>query len=185
MHIGDQGHLRELGGRLASAEDEDRHAVVMVAAPAAGRLEGAPPGDGRSGGHELVHDRAVDAARPADGLQVDVAAGHQPVVEPKPTVTEAVFRPLVRPSDEPIERHGHVQNGYGQGASLPAFDTCPYRSGTLGETSSVSSARRRGRAARPNEPPFLPRTPCVSDYAAGGSASAAGRSENACSASTG
>src|SRR5262245_56013399 len=45
-HVGNQGHLRELGGRLVSAKDVDRHAVVMVTAPAPGRLEGSPPGDG-------------------------------------------------------------------------------------------------------------------------------------------
>jgi hypothetical protein len=41
---------------------------VMVAAPAARRLEGPPAGDDRSGGHELVDDLAVDAVVRSDRL---------------------------------------------------------------------------------------------------------------------
>jgi hypothetical protein len=94
-----------------AAVDEDRHAVVVVAAPAARRLEGSPAGDDRPGGHELVDDLAVDAARTADRLEVDVtAARHRPLVQAVPAVTEAVIRSLVGPGDEPIEGHRHVEN---------------------------------------------------------------------------
>jgi hypothetical protein len=154
VHVGDQRHLRELGGRLVPAEDEDRHAVVVVAAPPTGRLEGPAPGDGRPGGHEFVHDLAVDTARPADGIDVDIAAGRQPVVQPEPTVAEAVARPRVWPGDEPIERHGHVENGCGHDASFPAVVSVPDgrslnpRSSRLGSRSRA--VRRAG--ARGNDP---------------------------------
>src|SRR5215207_2917098 len=45
VHIGDQRPLSHLAAGLTTAQDEDRHAVVVVAAPAAGRLEGPPARD--------------------------------------------------------------------------------------------------------------------------------------------
>src|SRR5215203_2142464 len=46
-----------------AGEDEDRHAVVVVAAPAVGRVEGAAAGDHRPGGHELVVHLAIHTRR--------------------------------------------------------------------------------------------------------------------------
>ncbi len=112
--VGDQRPLPQIGGVVAG-EDEDRRAVVVVAAPATGRLEGPPTGDDRAGGHQLVHDLAVDAARTADGFEVDVAVLHRPLVQAVSAVAEAVVRSLIRPGDEPVEGHGHVENGCGHG----------------------------------------------------------------------
>jgi hypothetical protein len=119
VDVGDQRPLPEAGGVLAS-ENEDRHAVVMVAAPAACRFEGPSAGDDRPGGHELVDDLAVDAARMTRGLEVvdAVAATERPFVQAFPAVTQSVVGPLVRPGDEPVERHGHVENRCGHGASF-------------------------------------------------------------------
>src|SRR5919109_1861101 len=73
-HVGDQRPLTDVDAGLMAAVDEDRHAVVVVTAPAVGRLEGPPAGDDRSCGHELIDDLAVDAARTADHLDVVDAA---------------------------------------------------------------------------------------------------------------
>src|SRR4029078_11794454 len=99
-------------------EEEECVRAVVRAAPAAGRLEGPPPGDDGSRVHELVHDRAVDTARSADCLHIDLAVRHQPVVQPIATRAEAVVWSLVRPGDEPVQRHGHVENAGGHGARL-------------------------------------------------------------------
>jgi len=71
----------------------------VVAAPAISGLEDPPAGDDRAGGHELIDDLAVDAARTADGLEVDVAARHRPFVQAVPAVTEAIVRSLIGPGD--------------------------------------------------------------------------------------
>src|SRR3712207_6857047 len=49
-------HVRRPGGRvvgLAAGEHQDRHAVVVVARPAARDVEGAAADDDRAGAHEL------------------------------------------------------------------------------------------------------------------------------------
>src|SRR5919106_854102 len=56
----DQRPLPNVDTRLPPVEDEDRYAVVVVAAPAARRLEGSAASDDGCGGHELVPDGAVD-----------------------------------------------------------------------------------------------------------------------------
>jgi hypothetical protein len=54
VRVGDQWPLAHVdAGRLA-AEDPDRHAVVVVTAPAVRRLEGPPSGDDGAGSHDLV-----------------------------------------------------------------------------------------------------------------------------------
>jgi hypothetical protein len=65
----------------------------MVAAPAAGRLEGPPAGNNRASGHELFDDLAVDTGRPAGGLEVDVAARHRDL---RPREARRVDELLVR-----------------------------------------------------------------------------------------
>src|SRR5215212_12226704 len=67
----------------------------------------------RPSNRELVDDLAVDAARAAHGLEVDVAACHRPLVQAVPAVTTAVVRSLIGTGDEPVEGHGHVENGCG------------------------------------------------------------------------
>ena len=47
----------------------------MVAAPAAGGLDGPPAGDDRASGQELFDDLAVDTARPAGSLLLAAKAG--------------------------------------------------------------------------------------------------------------
>src|SRR5215218_3562374 len=64
VHVGDQRPLPHIIGVVAG-EDQDRHAVVVVAAPAISRLEGPPAGDDRAGGHELVVYLAVHPRRAA------------------------------------------------------------------------------------------------------------------------
>ena len=49
VQVGDQRPLPDVDSGLLAAEDEDRHAIVVVPAPAAGRFEGPPASDGRSG----------------------------------------------------------------------------------------------------------------------------------------
>jgi len=120
VHVGDQRPLPQIVG-VAAGEDEDRHAVVVVAAPAARRLEGPPAGDDRPGGHHLVEDRAVDARRPADSLVFGVGTRQEPLVEAVPAVAEPVAGSFVRSSDEPVEGHGHVENGCGHGVSSPGL----------------------------------------------------------------
>jgi hypothetical protein len=48
-----------------TGEDEDRHAVVVVAALAIGELKCPPAGDHRPGGHHLVVYLAVHTRRTA------------------------------------------------------------------------------------------------------------------------
>jgi hypothetical protein len=117
VDVGDQRPLGDVDTRLVAGDDEDRHAVMVVAAPTTRGLEGPPAGNDRPGGHELVDDLAVDGARTADGVEVDVAVRHHPLVQAVPTVAEPIARSFVRPGDEPVEGHGHVENGCGHGVS--------------------------------------------------------------------
>src|SRR5829696_7602496 len=94
-HIGDQRPLPHIIG-VVEGEDKDRHAIVVVAAPAISRLEGPPAGDDRAGRHELVEDLAVDAAQTAGGLGV-IGARRRPIVQAFPAVTQAVGRSLIGP----------------------------------------------------------------------------------------
>src|SRR5918996_1320824 len=117
-YVGHERPLRDVDAGLVSGDDEDRHAVVVIAAPAVRELEGSSASDDRAGGHELVDDLAVDAARPPDGVEVEVAARHRPLVQAVPAVAEPVARSLVGAGDEPVERHRHVENGRGHGVSF-------------------------------------------------------------------
>src|SRR5829696_3245870 len=94
VEVGDQRPPRDVDAGLVAREDEDRDAVVVVAAPAARRLEGSSAGDDCAGGHELVDHLAVDSARPADRVEVDVARRHHPLVEAVAAVAEPVARSL-------------------------------------------------------------------------------------------
>ena len=55
----------------------------------------------------------------AGTAQLALAAGHRPLVQTVPAVAEPVARSLIRPGDESVERHGHVENGCGHGVSSP------------------------------------------------------------------
>jgi hypothetical protein len=101
VDVGDQRPLRYVDAGLVAGEDEDRHAVVVVATPAARGLEGPPAGDDRAGGHELVDDLAVDGPRTADGFEVDVAVRHCPLVQAVAAVAESVSGSFVGPAMNP------------------------------------------------------------------------------------
>jgi len=66
-HVPDEPPLPDVDPGLPAGDDEARHAIVVVAAPAARRLERLGAGDDRPGGHELVDGLAarggVEAAR--------------------------------------------------------------------------------------------------------------------------
>jgi hypothetical protein len=64
-HVADERPARDVDAGLVARDDEDRHAVVVVAAPAARRLERPPAGDDCAGGHELVAYPAVHTRRTA------------------------------------------------------------------------------------------------------------------------
>ena len=120
--IGDQRPLPRLAVGLTAGQDEDRDAVVVVAAPAARRLEGPPAGDDRPGGHELIDDLAVDAGQTArDSLGVGVGTRQGPLVQAVAAVAEPVVRSFVWPGNETVEGHGHVENGCGHGGSFPGL----------------------------------------------------------------
>jgi hypothetical protein len=97
LTLGDERPLRYVDAGLVAGDDEDRHAVVVVAAPAARRLERPSTGDDRAGGHELIDDLTIDGARTADGLEIDVAVRHRPLVQAVPAVAEGVVRSLIVP----------------------------------------------------------------------------------------
>jgi hypothetical protein len=40
-------------------------------------------------------------------------------VQAMAAVTESVARAFVGPGDEPVEGHGHIENGCGHGSSFP------------------------------------------------------------------
>jgi hypothetical protein len=90
-------------------QDEDRHAVVVITLPAPGQLEGAPAGDQRAGRHGLAVHLPVRAV------------GHpvvQPVEQAPAVAAEFLARAIVRPGDEAVEGHRHVQTDrrvHGQG----------------------------------------------------------------------
>jgi hypothetical protein len=88
-------------------EDEDRHAVVVVALPPPGELERAPAGDHGPGRQCLAEDLTVRAV------------GHpvvEPVEQPPAVATELLAGTVVGSGDEAVERHGHVQHQCGHGA---------------------------------------------------------------------
>jgi hypothetical protein len=107
--VGDVGHERpaaDVDPRLVAAEDEDRHAVVVIAAPAAGRLEGAGARHDRPRGVQLVEDLAVDVLRGVPGSRIAGRdAGWEPAVQVAAVVAERILVPaFVRTGDEPVER---------------------------------------------------------------------------------
>ena len=130
-HVGHVGDQRPVGSVSAPAagEDEDRHAVVVVAAPTVGGHEGPPARDHRPGGHTSWRTWPLTRV-PTGGSHLVGArpAGERPIVEALPAVAEPVARPLVRPGDEPVERHRHVEHGGGSGVSVRAHrSSLPHR----------------------------------------------------------
>jgi hypothetical protein len=108
--VGDVVDLLErvLGGWLVG-RNEDRHAVVMVAAPVAGEVPGPLAGDHRAGGQRLVkHDLAIGVAgsERLDAARV-AAAAPEPVHEAHAVDAGRVLGVVVRSSDEPVQRHRH------------------------------------------------------------------------------
>jgi hypothetical protein len=74
----------------------DRYAVVMVAVPAFGEFEGAPPGDHGTGCHSLPE-------------HLPVRPGRHPVIEPVEQPPAVASEPLpgtvVRTGDEAVQGH--------------------------------------------------------------------------------
>src|SRR2546428_701137 len=109
---------RPRGCRVA-AEDVDGYAVVVVASPALGGVEGPTSGDHGTGGHELVDDLAVDASLSPNGfLRVVPNALEDPLVQPLAAVAETIVRAFVGSRDESVEGHCHGQHSQGH-RSLP------------------------------------------------------------------
>jgi hypothetical protein len=79
--VGNQRPLPRLAAGLPPGEDEDREAVVVVAAPVVRELEGPPAGDDRPGGLHLVFDLAVDS-RQTTGELVDAGTSPAPISRP-------------------------------------------------------------------------------------------------------
>jgi hypothetical protein len=104
-----------------TGEGEDRHAVVVVAAPEARGLDGPPASDDRPGREELVHDPAVDAGQVAGGFLAVGLGIQRPLVQAVAAIAEPVVRSLVRPGEESVEGHGHVENGCGHGVSSSGY----------------------------------------------------------------
>ena len=59
-------------------------------------------------------------------MVVGVGTRQGPLVEAVPAVAEPVVRSFVGPGDEPVEGHGHVENGGGHGASFPGLRHTTY-----------------------------------------------------------
>src|SRR5215217_6098991 len=102
---------------------------VRHARPLAGGPDGAADTCCGRAGHALVRaPPRADAAR-SDGAEVRARLQPRPrartspgrVVHAFPAVAEAVLRALVWPGDEPVERHGHVEDGCGHGVSFLAI----------------------------------------------------------------
>src|SRR3954451_10824475 len=128
-----------------AGQDEDRHAIVVVAAPAASGLERAAAGDNRPSRHELIDDLAIDAPGTAWNTILDgLGTGKDPLVEAVTAVTEPVARSGVGPGDETIEGHGHGENacGHGVSPSSPPLGVAVARSAGRGSAGWPGQNRR-------------------------------------------
>jgi hypothetical protein len=125
--------------------------------PATGRLEGPLAGDDRASGHELFHHLAVNTARTAGDLEVDVAARHRPLVQTVSAIAEPVARSLIRPGDESVERHGHVENGCGHGVSFLVCEQLNVRNKSRLKGRSIVLPVQTGRRLTTNrcDPPWV------------------------------
>src|SRR5207245_4288632 len=96
---------RRRGCRVA-AEDVDGYAVVVVASPALGGVEGPTSGDHGTGGHGLVYDLAVDASLSPNGfLRVVPNALEDPFMQPLAAVAETIVRAFVVSRHESVDGH--------------------------------------------------------------------------------
>ena len=79
VDVGDQRPLARVDAGFLAAVDPDRHAVVVVTAPAARRLEGPPTSDDCAGAHHFCEDGAVGAGEmvdvPASLIRVGIGEG--------------------------------------------------------------------------------------------------------------
>jgi hypothetical protein len=111
VHGGPFGHPSGCG---VAAEDVAGHAVVVVAAPAGGGLEGPACGDYSASRPDLVHDLAVDVSLPPNRFpRVIPDAVEDPLVQHLPAVAETIVGALVGSRDEPstdMDLHSPVED---------------------------------------------------------------------------
>ncbi len=107
-HEVDATSVRAGGGVMR--QNEDRHAVVMVAVPVVGEVCGASAGDHGTGRHHLVENRSTWLVARSIARRIVAAALGQPVVQTLAPVAEAVALRIPRAGDETVQRHRHVQH---------------------------------------------------------------------------
>src|SRR4051812_9171576 len=123
------------GGRFRMVcQDHDRYAVVVVAVPAAGQLEGAPARDDCTGRHRLAVHLAVD---PRTVTLVE------PVEQPATVAAELLAGSVVGAGDEAVERHRHVEPDRSTHVDPPRYRT---------ERTAGSRRARQGHPARADAP---------------------------------
>jgi hypothetical protein len=81
-------------------QDENRHAVVVVALPAAGQFVSAAACDDGAGGQQLGEHLAARSG---------VGAPVEPVEEAEPRRCHRRVHAVLRPGDVAVQGHGHAQ----------------------------------------------------------------------------
>jgi hypothetical protein len=109
---------------LRTGEHLNVDAVVVIAAPAAGRLERAPSRQHGTGRQHLLDHRNAGRVGSDDGYADStgdlVIAVEQPRVQLLATGAQPVLRTVIGTGDEAVERHGHVEHGTGHDRVLLA-----------------------------------------------------------------
>src|SRR5215213_452851 len=97
--------------RWLVSRDEDRHAVVVVAAPVTGKVSGPSPGDDCAAGHRLLEDDlAVRVARPeVIGSVAALLDSVEPIHQTHAVDSGRILGVVVRPGDEAVQGHRHGQ----------------------------------------------------------------------------
>jgi hypothetical protein len=142
--VGDVGPSGELGARLVPAEDEDRHTVVMVAVPSTRGFEGAPSGQHRPGGEELLEDLAIGPGQAVECLRV--VPGLVSVGAQSPTFVRLGCAPTDASSKRRVDRHAHPSIGR-------FYVLWQAKSTTRCIEGRFRCATRGGRQVRPVAPP--------------------------------
>src|SRR5580704_156800 len=133
---------RDVPGVDVVGQYEDRHAVVMIALPAPGQLEGAPPGDDRAGRQRLTEHL------PARAVGEPVI---EPVEQPEAVPAELLAGPVVRAGDEAVQGHRHIQPDHRVHPYCTSYrsSSAPGDSSVRASWSSVCSGPRSPNSRRP------------------------------------